>query len=214
MADGLKVKKSYVVTGGGRGIGRAVAERLAEDGHVVVIDADPDALAWTNEHAGLSGVVGDAGDEDLASAAADAAESVVPLAGWVNNAAVFRDASLHEVPAHDVLQLITLNLALAVTGCATAVRRFLAAGSPGGDRQRLLAPGSATCPRRAALRHGQGGDRGPRRERSPSTTDRPGSARMQWRWDRLRRVATRLCSTSGRRSRGRSPACIRWAARA
>jgi NAD(P)-dependent dehydrogenase (short-subunit alcohol dehydrogenase family) len=49
----------------------------------------------------------------------------------VNNAAVFRDASLHDAPARDVLELIALNLGLAVTGCATAVRRFLAAGSGG-----------------------------------------------------------------------------------
>jgi NAD(P)-dependent dehydrogenase (short-subunit alcohol dehydrogenase family) len=44
---------------------------------------------------------------------------------------VFRDAALHDTPAGDVLDLIELNLGLAVTGCATAVRRFLAAGTPG-----------------------------------------------------------------------------------
>jgi NAD(P)-dependent dehydrogenase (short-subunit alcohol dehydrogenase family) len=49
----------------------------------------------------------------------------------LNNAAVFRDASLHDVPATELLESITLNLALAVTGCATAVRRFLASGRPG-----------------------------------------------------------------------------------
>jgi NAD(P)-dependent dehydrogenase (short-subunit alcohol dehydrogenase family) len=75
--------------------------------------------------------VGDAGDEAVAERAADAAERAGPLAGWVNNAAVFRDASLHDTPAADVLDLIALNLGLAVTGCATAVRRFLAAGTPG-----------------------------------------------------------------------------------
>jgi NAD(P)-dependent dehydrogenase (short-subunit alcohol dehydrogenase family) len=35
------------------------------------------------------------------------------------------------VPAADVLELIALNLGLAVTGCATAVRRFLARGKGG-----------------------------------------------------------------------------------
>ena len=73
-------------------------------------------------------MVGDASDVDVASQAADAAERVAPLAGWVNNAAVFRDAWLH---AEDVLPLITANLALAVTGCAVAVRRFLAHGGGG-----------------------------------------------------------------------------------
>jgi len=32
------MNRSYVVTGGARGIGRAIAGRLAADGHVVVLD--------------------------------------------------------------------------------------------------------------------------------------------------------------------------------
>jgi NAD(P)-dependent dehydrogenase (short-subunit alcohol dehydrogenase family) len=121
---------SYVVTGGARGIGRAIAARLATDGHVVVVDMDADALAWTREHPQITAVAGDAGDEAVTGRAADAAEAAAPLAGWVNNAAVFRDATLHAVPATELLELIVLNLALAVTGCATAVRRFLAGGHP------------------------------------------------------------------------------------
>jgi NAD(P)-dependent dehydrogenase (short-subunit alcohol dehydrogenase family) len=98
---------------------------------VVVVDVDSDTLAWTREHPQIAAVVGDASQEAVTIRAADTAEAVAPLAGWVNNAAVFRDAWLHEVRAIELLESITLNLALAVTGCATAVRRFLANESPG-----------------------------------------------------------------------------------
>jgi NAD(P)-dependent dehydrogenase (short-subunit alcohol dehydrogenase family) len=126
--------RSYVVTGGGRGVGRALAERLlADGGTVVAIELDPAALAWTERHpAGerVAGVAGDATDEAVCGQAADLAEAAGPLAGWVNNAALFRDTPLHEDPA-TVLEMIRLNLAPAVVGSATAVRRFLAAGSGG-----------------------------------------------------------------------------------
>lgn len=129
------MNRSYVVTGGGQGIGRAIAEcLLAEDGAVVVLDRDDAALGWTSGHpAGgrVIAVAGDGADEAVTGRAAEMAEDAGPLTGWVNNAAVFRDAWLHAVPAREVVDLINANLALAVTGCATAVRWFLAAGAGG-----------------------------------------------------------------------------------
>ncbi|MFB9718358.1 SDR family NAD(P)-dependent oxidoreductase [Planobispora longispora] len=129
--------RSYVVTGGGRGIGRAVAERLLGDagtGGVVAIERDPDALAWVRDHPAGSRVrtvIGDASDEAVAERAADAAQEAGVLTGWVNNAAVFRDASVHSDSTRVLLDLVSANLAPALTGCATAVRRFLAAGTGG-----------------------------------------------------------------------------------
>ncbi len=129
--------RSYVVTGGGRGIGRAVVERLLRDSdedHVVVIELDAATLAWRAEHPAGSrviAVVGDAADEAVAREAADRAEATGRLAGWVNNAAVFRDVWLHSVPAAQVLEAIGRNLDPVVVGCGTAIRRFLAAGTGG-----------------------------------------------------------------------------------
>jgi NAD(P)-dependent dehydrogenase (short-subunit alcohol dehydrogenase family) len=129
--------RSYVVTGGGRGVGRAIVERLlkdADDNAVVAIELDPDTLAWTEDH--LAGpraisVIGDASDEAVAERAADLAEEAGTLEGWVNNAAIFRDASVHSDGARELLDLIALNLDPAVVGCATAIRRLLATGTGG-----------------------------------------------------------------------------------
>jgi NAD(P)-dependent dehydrogenase (short-subunit alcohol dehydrogenase family) len=129
------MSRSYVVTGGGRGIGRAVVERLLGDvDSVVAIELDPGALAWTESHPAarrVIPVVGNASNEAIAEQAADLAQAAGTLAGWVNNAAAFRDASLHSATIGAVLDLIALNLNPAVVGCATAIRRFLAAGSGG-----------------------------------------------------------------------------------
>lgn len=117
---------SYVVTGGGRGIGRAIVERLARDAAVVAVDRDEAALA------GLArAVVGDAGDEAVLAHAADAAEAAGTLVGWVNNAAVFRDVSVHAVPAAETLAVIDGCLRPALAGCTVAIGRFRAAGTPG-----------------------------------------------------------------------------------
>ena len=127
---------SYVVTGGGRGIGRALVERLLEgaEDSVVAIELDPAALSWTGEHPADSRVipvVGNASDEAIAEKAADLAQEAGTLSGWVNNAAVFREASIHSDGARQVLDAIALNLDPVVIGCGCAIGRFLAAGTGG-----------------------------------------------------------------------------------
>src|SRR5690348_13308913 len=96
LTRGGDVSHSYVVTGGGRGIGRAVVERLLGDANsVVLIERDPSALTWTQTHLAdsrLIAVVGDAADEAVTERAADLAQAAGTLAGWVNNAAVFSPA--------------------------------------------------------------------------------------------------------------------------
>jgi NAD(P)-dependent dehydrogenase (short-subunit alcohol dehydrogenase family) len=119
----VAARPSFVVTGGAGGVGRAISERLAREGQVVVLDVVA-RLGWHHEHVVL--VTGDAGDPRTAQRAAGTAEAAGPLLGWVNNAAIFRDAGLGTASAAEILELITANLALAVTGCHTAVNHFLA----------------------------------------------------------------------------------------
>ncbi len=92
------------------------------------MDVAPE-LGWEHERVRL--VSGDARDPSVAALAADTAEARGALTGWVNNAAVFRDASLTSAPAAEVLELITTNLALALTGCHAAVNHFVAHGRGG-----------------------------------------------------------------------------------
>lgn len=122
------MERSFVVTGAAQGVGRAIAETLAAEGPVVVLDT-ADRPGW--EHERVEFLAGDAADPAVAVRAAERAEAAAPLAGWVNNAAVFRDADLRSATAGEVLSLITANLAPAVTGCSTAVRHLLDHGRGG-----------------------------------------------------------------------------------
>ncbi len=122
------MRRSYVVTGGGRGVGRGIVERLVADGgKVVVVELDPAALEWADGP--VIPVVGSAAEEDVAERAADLAQEAGTLTGWVNNAAVFRDVP--SPSAGELLDLVALNFNPAVVGCVTAVRRFLEAGTGG-----------------------------------------------------------------------------------
>lgn len=185
-------RRSYVVTGGGRGVGRAIVDRLLDvDGAVVVIELDRAALGWVAGHPAASrvvGVVGSAANQDVAERAADRAERLGQLTGWVNNAAVFRDAALDTAAASAVLDLISLNLAPAVVGCATAIRRFLRAGTGGAIVNVSQPPGAASRPGCAALRHGEGrhrgADAGGRRRPGPVNAVALGSIRTE-RYDAL-----------------------------
>ncbi|BBH66302.1 short-chain dehydrogenase [Actinoplanes sp. OR16] len=125
---------SYVVTGGGRGIGRAIAERLAAEGTVVVLDSRTTSAPRPPDRGEGGGriipVAGDAADPAVAEEAAEVALAAGPLRGWVNNAAIFQDARLHESPA-EVAELIRRNLDPVLAGSAAAIRHFLAAGDGG-----------------------------------------------------------------------------------
>lgn len=112
---------SFVVTGGSGGIGRSIAHHLASVGQVITLDP----VVSQSDHDHVHAIRGDASNGDDAVRAAEAAEELAPMVGWVNNAAIFRDAGFATTSASEVCDLIGMNLNLGVVGCHTAVRHFL-----------------------------------------------------------------------------------------
>lgn len=128
---------SVVVTGVGIGLGRAILERLSNDGWTVVgIEIDPvtaeAARSWLTERSRPGDVVtGDAGEMTVLEHARDLAVERVPLLGWVNNAGVVAMDSVHRPEPEAVAKLLRLNVQGTYWGASVAVRTFLEQRSGG-----------------------------------------------------------------------------------
>ena len=116
-----------VVTGAARGIGRAIAERLAADGaRVVLVDLDP---AVEEAAAALGGIPVIADVTDAAGrAAVRAGVGDAPLAALVNNAGITRDGRIGTLDEADVRAVLRVNLGGAYE-LTLALRDVLADGS-------------------------------------------------------------------------------------
>lgn len=123
---------SVVVTGGARGIGRAIAERLVARGHKVVLtDLDGAAAADTAAEIGAEeGLTHDVRNPADHAAAAEAALHHAPLTAWFNNAGVGDDGRLAEQTEEQVRRLVEVNLLGTFWGMRAALEAF---GSRGGD---------------------------------------------------------------------------------
>jgi NAD(P)-dependent dehydrogenase (short-subunit alcohol dehydrogenase family) len=107
-----------------------VAERLVEQG-LGVVGVDVDGEALRDVATGLDGLVpltGDIRDWATHEAAADAAERIGPLTGWVNNAGVDVVGPAHSVTADELNDALAVLQTGPLFGCAIAVRRMLAGG--------------------------------------------------------------------------------------
>lgn len=123
------IARSVVVTGSARGIGHAIARRLAADGWSVVgvdrsPEADPDSIC-------AEVVIGDAADRQVHLEAAKRAARRAPLRGWVNNAGITQLTPLHDLDEGIVRSLVAINGLGYVWGCSAAVSTFLEQGEPG-----------------------------------------------------------------------------------
>ena len=102
-----------VVTGGTRGIGRAICETLKEDGFTVVATFagnEEKARAFTEE-TGIATYKFDVGDHDATLAGcAKIAEEVGPIDVVVNNAGITRDGTLMRMSYDDWHDVMRTNL--------------------------------------------------------------------------------------------------------
>jgi NAD(P)-dependent dehydrogenase (short-subunit alcohol dehydrogenase family) len=121
-----------VVTGAGRGIGRAVAELLVKGGYAVVVtDVDGDAARRTAEEIGaVEGLHQDVREEQSHAGVAEAAARHGRVTVWVNNAGVGDDGTLEQLASESVRRLIDINLVGVAWGMRAALDAF---GFGGGD---------------------------------------------------------------------------------
>ncbi|MGB7408216.1 MAG: acetoacetyl-CoA reductase [Pontixanthobacter sp.] len=102
-----------IVTGGTRGIGRAICEKLHEDGFTVVANyaGNDDAARKFTDETGIETVKWDVGDHEAClEGCSQVAEKFGDVAAVVNNAGITRDGTLHRMSYDDWHEVMRVNL--------------------------------------------------------------------------------------------------------
>ena len=102
-----------IVTGGTRGIGRAICEALKADGFTVVANyaGNDEAASECAESVGIKCYKWDVGDHEATiEGCARVAEEIGPIDVVVNNAGITRDGVLHKMTYEDWHDVMRINL--------------------------------------------------------------------------------------------------------
>ncbi|WP_320774328.1 SDR family oxidoreductase [Streptomyces sp. CRN 30] len=131
----MKQPQAALVTGAGGALGRAIAVRLAADGHdVAVLDRDPVSLERTAEEVEKAGaralpLVTDLRDAAAIEAAVERAEAVLGTPRvLVNNAAVYPSRPFLEIPLAEYEEVVAVNQRAYWVAAQSAARRMSVTG--------------------------------------------------------------------------------------
>lgn len=114
-----------VVTGAGRGIGRAVARRLARTQAVVAVARTESELAETaDEQPRIHTLALDIAEPHAAARIAARAGELGKLAIWVNNAATVEPRPFHEISDQEWRRVMAVNLDAVFACCREAMLRM------------------------------------------------------------------------------------------
>ncbi len=113
-----------LVTGGTRGIGRAISQRLAEDGFTVAANyaGNDEAASRCADELGIAVYKWDVGDYDAcAEGIAAVTRDLGPIDCLVNNAGITRDATLHRMTREQWDDVIRVDLTSAFNMCRLTI---------------------------------------------------------------------------------------------
>ena len=121
-----------IVTGGAKGIGKAIADRLAQDGaRIVIADLSGAEEAAAAYDGGLGVTVDVASELDVERMAAEVQERCGRIDVLVNNAGLYASLpmrSFEEIPAEEWRQVMDVNVLSMFLTCRAVVPRMKAGG--------------------------------------------------------------------------------------
>jgi NAD(P)-dependent dehydrogenase (short-subunit alcohol dehydrogenase family) len=121
-----------IVTGGAKGIGKAIADRLAQDGaRIVIADLEGAEDAAKAYDGGVGLTVDVASELDVERMAAEVAERCGRIDVLVNNAGLYASLamrSFEEIPADEWRQVMDVNVLSMFLTCRATVPRMKASG--------------------------------------------------------------------------------------